>query len=379
MTHVQDLPRTSRAAVITAFNEPLEVWDVPLPQELEYGGLIVRIDAATVCGSDVHVWDGSLGGTIRAIELPVIPGHEMVGTIVAMGEEQQVDIAGAPLGLGDLISFTPGRCGTCFHCTVNRTPALCTHRRNYGSNLENYPYLVGGFAEYCYVYPEARRVKVPATVEPEWASASSCALRTVINAFEQLGRIEHWQTVVIQGAGPLGLFATALASVSGAARILTIGDPADRLRLAEDWGATDIVSVAAHPQPADRTEAVRALTGGQGAEIVMEFSGARSAFAEGIAMVRRGGRYLVAGQVGPHEVTFQPTMITRGNVNIIGSFSADETHYWRGLEFMSRHRDRFDFDRILSSRFGLDAVGDALEGMQGLREIKPVIIPSLTA
>lgn len=376
-TNSTAVPLTSRAAVVTAFNKPLEIRELPVP-ELEAGAVLVEIEAATVCGSDVHLWDGSLSA-IRPLELPIIPGHEMAGRVMALGPEVVTDILGEPLVAGDRILFTQGRCGSCYYCTVADQPNLCENRMNYGTNCERYPYLVGGFAEHCYVYPTSRKIKIPDNVKAEWASAASCALRTVIKAFDRLGPIQAWQTVVIQGAGPLGLFATALASHSGAQRVVVIGAPDDRLELARDWGATETISVQKHPDPETRVEAVRSVVGSQGSEVVMEFSGARTAFTEGLEMVRRGGRYLVAGQVGTHTVEFQPTAVTRGNIDVIGSFSASEAEYWRALQFMSQTSEKFDFDRLLSNRFGLDGVTDALRGMQNLSEIKPVIVPSLTS
>src|SRR5690606_10084887 len=126
---------------------------------------------------------------------------------------------------------------------VANQPNLCANRKSYGTNCESHPYLVGGFSEYCYVYPSSHKIKVPANVKPEWASAGSCALRTIVGGYERLGSIEPWQTVVSQGSGPVGLFATALAKAAGANRIIVVGAPDARLDLAREWGATDIVSV----------------------------------------------------------------------------------------------------------------------------------------
>jgi L-iditol 2-dehydrogenase len=369
------MPTTSRAAVVTGFNAPLEVRDLPVP-ELEHGALLVKIDAATVCGSDVHLWDGSLSA-IRPIELPVVPGHEMVGTVFALGEGDHRTVDGKELSVGDRIIYTQGRCGTCFYCAVSQQANLCENRKNYGTNCAQPPYLGGAFTEYSYVYPTSRRIRVPRDVKSGWAAAASCALRTVVGAFERLGTVEPWQTVVIQGAGPLGLFATAVAKRAGAGRIIVIGDPASRLEVAREWGATDTISVAEHSAAGDRVEAVRALTGSAGAEIVMEYSGARTAFAEGLGMVRRGGRYVVVGQVGPHEVSIRPTDLTRGELTVIGSFSASESQYWKAIQFLSRAQDEFDFDRLLApTRYSLEEAGQALTAMQSMSEIKPVIVPS---
>jgi L-iditol 2-dehydrogenase len=373
----REIPATSRAAVVTAFNEPLEVRELQVPS-IEPGAVLVRIDAATVCGSDLHIWTGALAaGGFRPIELPVVPGHEMAGEVVATGGDDIGYTGGGKVRVGDKIVFTQGRCGTCFHCAVANQPSLCSDRRPYGDNCERYPYLVGTYSEYCYAYPTSRKVKIPTDVRPEWASAGTCALRTVIHGFERLGPVEPWQTIVIQGSGPLGLFATALASKSGAQRIIVIGAPDARLDLARAWGATDIVSVISVPDPAARVESVRELTNGQGADVVMEWSGGRTAFVEGLDMVRRGGRFVVGGQVGPHTAEIQPAAIMKNHLSIIGSASAAESHYWKAMDFLSKAQDDFEWDRMLTGRYGLDRVTEAYEGMLNLSEIKPVIIPTL--
>jgi threonine dehydrogenase-like Zn-dependent dehydrogenase len=370
------IPKTSKAAVITAFNEPLEIRELPIP-ELVPGALLVKIEAASICGTDVHLWDGSLGAS-QPIDLPVIPGLEMVGRIVAFGDGGRTDSAGADLDLGDRIVFTHAGCGKCHHCVVTGQPSLCRNRQYYiFSNCERPPYLVGGFAEYCYVFPNSGRIKVPDDVKTEWASAASCALRSVISSFQRLGAIEPWETVVIQGAGPLGLFATAVASHAGAGRIIVVGDPAERLALARDWGATDTVSVADHPDSEARVQAVRELTGGLGSEIVMEFSGARTAFPEGLDMIRDGGRFVITGQVGPQEATIRPTTITRRQLTILGSWSGEAAQYWRAMQFLSRTKHKFDFDRLVSNRYHLDEVNVAMAKMQSFEEIKPIVLPSL--
>jgi L-iditol 2-dehydrogenase len=369
-------PKTSKAAVIAAFDSPIEIRELPVP-ELDPRSLLVKIELATVCGSDVHLWDGSLNAT-RPIDLPVIPCHEMVGRVVAFGDGPHVDSVGAPLQAGDPIIWTNAACGKCHSCVVTGQSNLCRNRQSHLSvNAEKFPYLVGGFAEYAYVFPNSGRIKVPDDVKTEWASAASCALCSVMTGFQRLGNIEPWETVVIQGCGPLGLFATAIASHSGAARIIVIGDPDIRLALAREWGATDTISVAAHPEAEDRVQAVRELTGGVGSEVVIELSGARTAFGEGVGMVRDGGRYVIVGQVGPHEVTFQPARLTWAQLTVLGSFSGETAQYWRALQFLSRTRHKFDFDKLLSNRYHLDEVNTAMSRMKAFEEIKPIVLPTL--
>ena len=132
------------------------------------------------------------------MELPVIPGHEMVGRVIAFGEGAEQDTFGTRCaGRPDL--FTHASCGQCEHCPLDNEPTLCTNRQYYMfTNCEHPPYLVGGFAESCYVFPDSGRVKVPDNVNTPWASAASCALRTVVHSFDRVGRIEPWETVVIR-------------------------------------------------------------------------------------------------------------------------------------------------------------------------------------
>ncbi|MFE0726110.1 zinc-binding dehydrogenase [Streptomyces sp. NPDC058794] len=371
------IPTTSRAAVVTEFGKPLEIRDVPIP-DLQRGALLVKIEAAGICGTDVHVVDGAAAAS-QPIELPIIPGHEMVGRVVRFGEDADRDSAGQQLALGDRIVFTHAACGRCFYCTVSKQPGLCKERTMYAfTTCAREPYLTGGFSEYCYVFPTSGRIRVPDEVETEWATAASCALRSVVTSFQRLGTIEPYQNVVIQGAGPLGLFATAMANVAGANQIIVIGGPDSRLALAREWGATSTISVAEHTQAEARENIVRDLTGGEGADIVMEFSGARTAFSEGLDLIRDGGRYVVTGQMGPQEVTITPVTITRRHLTILGSWSGEAAQYWRALEFLKNYRERFDFGAMITGRYHLDQVNEAMERMQRFEEIKPLILPTLS-
>lgn len=375
--NLPDIPTISRAAVVTEFGQPLEIRDVPIP-DVPAGALLVKIEAAGVCGTDVHVADGSAAAS-QPIELPLIPGHEMVGRIVRLGEGAERDSAGEELSLGDRVIFTHSSCGRCFHCTVTKQPGLCKERIMYAfTTCSRPPYLVGGFAEYCYVFPTSGRIRIPEEVETEWAAAASCALRSVTTSFQRLGVIEPWENVVIQGAGPLGLFATAMASVGGANQIIVIGDPEPRLNLAREWGATETIAISDFPTADERSERVRELTGGVGADIVMEFSGARTAFSEGLDLIRDGGRYVVTGQMGPQEVSITPVTITRRHLTILGSWSGEAAQYWRALQFMKNHRDRFDFGAMFSGRYHLDEINVAMHRMQRFEEIKPIILPTLS-
>jgi threonine dehydrogenase-like Zn-dependent dehydrogenase len=371
MTVRFDFPDTSRAAVLRRFKDPLAIEAVPVPRDLEPQAILVRMEACSICGTDVHLWQGELS---LKVDLPVIIGHEMVGRIVALGEAATHDTIGQKLKVGDRITYTHTACGRCYHCTVDRKPTLCVNRRAYMYEcMEVTPHLLGGFSEYGYVLPESGRIRVPDSVPNELASLSSCALRSVMTALSQLGPVDPAERVVIQGAGPLGLLAAANMKVRGARHVTVIGAPAARLELARAFGADDTIAVEGTTH-AERLARVLDLTDGRGADIVLEFTGVPQAFVEGLDLARRGGRYLTVGQLGSGSVSFNPATIVKKNLTVLGSFSGDAKSYWQALTFLETHQNRFPFHEMITGRYRLDDVNVALARMKAAQEIKPLIL-----
>jgi D-arabinose 1-dehydrogenase-like Zn-dependent alcohol dehydrogenase len=367
---MNSIPEFSRAAVLHKFKDPLIIENVPIPTDIAPGAALVKIEACSICGTDVHLWQGSLA---LKVDLPVIIGHEMVGRVVKLGAGVEHDSVGAPLREGDRILYTHTSCGSCHYCTTLRKPTLCINRRAYMyETMAKPPYLMGGFSEYGYVLPQAGRIKVPDSVASDLASLSSCALRSVMNAISQLGAIEPTETVLIQGAGPLGLLATANARVRGARKVIMVGAPAARLQLSREFGADVCISIEG-TTPEERLQTVLEHTEGRGADIVMEFTGAPPAFVEGLHMVSRGGRYLVVGQLGEGKTEVAPSLIVKKNITVIGSFSGDARSYSLALQFIDKHQHEFPFHKMITGRYMLDQVNTAMERMRSFQEIKPVI------
>ncbi|WP_022729850.1 zinc-binding dehydrogenase [Fodinicurvata sediminis] len=364
------IPETSRAAVLRAFGDPLAIEDVPIPDKLESSSLLVKTSACSICGTDVHLASGSLA---LPVNLPVIIGHEMTGRIVAMGENASRDSVGRDLKIGDRILWTHTSCGSCYYCTVAKQPTLCENRRAYMyETMAEYPYLLGGFSEYGYVMPQSGRIKVPEAVSDDLASLCSCAFRSVMNAMNNLGEIEAHEHVVIQGVGPLGLLATAVARARGARSVIAIGAPEVRLDLAGELGAEHTLSIEGTTHE-ERLEKIHSLTEGRGADIVMEFTGHPAAFNEGLDITRKGGRYCIVGQLGDKDTTIKPSTIVKKNINVIGAFSGDSRSYWQALEFTAQYASQIPMSKILSNRYALDDVNTALQRMKAFQEVKPVI------
>jgi threonine dehydrogenase-like Zn-dependent dehydrogenase len=341
--------------------------------ELEHGSLLVETTCATICASDIHIWQGEV--PLSSGAFPRILGHEMTGLVAALGPGVRADSVGQPLAVGDRVVWTHGFCGQCEECVVEHQPTICANRRMYmGSPCTEYPYLTGGFAEYCYVFPESGRVKVPDAVPDPLAAAAACAFRTVIHGFDRLGPLDDRHSVLVQGAGPLGLFSVARAVRSGPAQVIVVGGPARRLEVARAWGATHTLDIDEVPDAAERNALVREWTRGKGPDVVVEVSGARSAVAEGLDAIRPGGRYLVIGQVHGDLVPIPTGAIVGKHVQVIGSLSASVEHYYRALQFIERNWERFTWLDLISGTYPFERVNDALVAMQELREVKPALV-----
>jgi L-iditol 2-dehydrogenase len=362
---------TCLAAVITRFGEPTELREVPLP-DVEPGGVLVRVDAATLCGTDVHLWSGN--AWIGEETLPYIPGHETAGTVVSVGGDV-TDIVNVSLQPGDRVIATYPYCGHCYFCTVANTRNLCVTGVRYGrERADRPPYLLGGTAEYHYFPPGSEIVRIPDEVTAPLAASAACAVRTVMFGFERLGTILSHETVVVQGAGPIGLYAAAAARAAGARKVYVIGAPAERLELARAFGVDDVLNLEEVTDAADRVAWVRDRTNGLGADVVVQGAGSL-AIPEGLEMARRGGRYLSIGNTDGDLVVPARNLSVK-QLTIIGVVMAEGRHFYQALQFLATQQDRFPFDRMITGVYDLAGTGAALQAMADLKEIKPVILPN---
>lgn len=355
------------AAVVTAFNEPLEVRRVAIP-ELEIGAMLGRVDAATLCGTDVHLWHGR-----NAAKLPYIPGHETTLVIEEINGPRD-DVLGQPLSVGDRVIQAYPFCGTCYFCAVANQPTLCQRAFRYGrEDSGKFPFLLGGCAEHHYVPPQSDVVRVPEAVSSAQAASAACALRTVMHGFERLGPVASHETLVVQGCGPVGLYATAVARDRGAGKVLVIGAPDNRLQVAKAWGADDVLDLDRVTDAQQRRNWVQDHTDGRGADIAFQCAGT-AAIAEGLGLVRPGGRYVSIGG-GAGEVTVDARHVSANNLNIIGIRSGQGRHYLQALSFLANKKQEFPFDRLFSNTYDLASVSDALAAMTRMEEVKPIVKP----
>jgi threonine dehydrogenase-like Zn-dependent dehydrogenase len=359
----------ARAALITKSQSPVEVQDVREP-DLEPTGMLAAVEAATLCGTDVHFWDGML----RQEGMPYIPGHETCGRVLQINGERY-DIFGEALKPGDRILMAYPWCGHCYYCAVANQPTLCPNAGRFGrQKIDQFPYLLGGCAEQHYVPVKSDVIKVPDGVSSPLAASAACALRTVMHGFELLGPVAPHEVVVVQGSGPIGLYSLAVARDRGANRILVIGAPSSRLEVAKEWGADEILNIEDATDQNQRRKWVLDRTGGRGADIVVQCA-TGAAIPEAMEMTRQGGRCLSIGAGGgAGNISSQ----TFGSKTYIGFRAGSSRHYHQALSFLAT-RKHVNFERVLSRQFPLERVHEALQGMIDGTEVKPVVIPSLRA
>jgi threonine dehydrogenase-like Zn-dependent dehydrogenase len=241
------------------------------------------------------------------------------------------------------------------------------------------PHFAGTFGQYGYVWPRAGRIIVPDEVKSTWASAGSCALRTAINAVELASGVDYLDSVVIQGAGPVGLFTTAVVSTHSPKQIIVIGAPDERLQVAREWGATHTISIEEHPDPEERVALVREITGGRGATVAFEDSGAPGALAEGVEMMAPNGRYILVGALSGPAQALPITRVTSRGLTLRGLFGGHTDSYYKAVVFLRDQRHRFDWDRLFTNTYGLDEIDRAIHAMQTEGEMKPVILPTVSS
>jgi threonine dehydrogenase-like Zn-dependent dehydrogenase len=322
--------------------------------------MLVKVEMAGICGTDVHLWKGEL-----PVPIPIVLGHEAVGVIE---EGEAKDWRGERVGPGDRVTWASSIvCGECYYCRVKRQPTRCLGRKAYGISYcsNDAPHLRGGYAEKILLRAGSSIFKLPEQVRTEPVVGAGCALATAIHGVERCP-IAWGDTVIVQGTGPVGLAALAVARQSGAGKIYVIGGPEHRLESARRFGA-DVVM--------DFREPDKELPQ-YGADVVIECVGIPEAVNEGIEMARDGGKFLVLGQyANAGNISFNPHTITRKQLEIRGSWGFEPRHVDAALRMLSLGNWAELFASQITHRFPLTAANEALQTVREWKSGKAVIVP----
>lgn len=325
-----------RAAIFDGPMRPLRVAERALPEHLGPGEVLVEIDLATICGSDLH----TLGGRRREAT-PCILGHEGLGRAVACG-------AGREAWLGRRITWTiAASCGACAACLEHGLPQKCRALWKVGhAPLDAGRGWNGTYASHLVLRAGTHLVEVPAQIPDAVAAPANCALATVVAVLEELPR--SCRRAVIQGAGMLGLYACALLREAGVARVIVVDVEPRRLEhVAAFGGEAALGSALVRCEP-------------HSVDLVVELAGDPSVLAEGLALLRPGGAYHLAGLVHPDaRIELSAEALVRGCLSFRGFHNYAPRHLERAIAFLAR-QPLLPWERLVSDPLPLERIADAV-------------------
>ncbi|MBV1906121.1 MAG: zinc-binding dehydrogenase [Pseudomonadales bacterium] len=348
----------NRAALFFEPGKPFEIVELKIP-EPKTGGLTLKITRSNICGSELHIWRGD--GRFSEIATPKgrILGHEATGRIHALGDGVSTDWSGKPIKEGDRLAyqyFQP--CGRCRSCTRGMTEACRSSFLIQRGSMHEWPYARGSFSNYLYLHPNQAIFKVPDNVTDTMVVGANCALAQVIMGIERVN-VSLGDTVVIQGCGGLGVYACAVAKERGAETVIAIDGIQERLDLAKEMGADHTINLNEITDSRARVKAVKDLTNGWGADVVVEVVGFAAVINEGLRMMGSGGRYLEMGTFYT-GTSFEcdPGRLVGQNQRFEAVASYDAVSLQRAIEFLSRNAERLPLDEVVVD-YPLDDIDSA--------------------
>jgi S-(hydroxymethyl)glutathione dehydrogenase/alcohol dehydrogenase len=357
-----------RAAVLTAYNEPLTIENLDDPP-LGPRDVRVQIDASGVCHSDLTVQTGGV-----PMPVPIILGHEGSGTVLEVGPEVTRVRAGDRV----IASFIPA-CGICFHCLRDESN-LCERGnelmiasrgvREDGSSVFGMTGL-GTFAERM-TADEASLVKIESDLPSEQLALIGCGVTTGVGAALWTGGIQPGSTVAVIGCGGVGQSVIQGARIAGASRIFAIDPVEMKRKTAEQMGATDLID----PADGDPIQQVQAGTGGRGTDYAFEVIGLPDTILQAYNTARRGGTVVIVGMPRMEaQVTFPAMQLFYDEKKTLGCLygSAQVRRDFPKLVDLVE-TGRLDIGSMVSRRIKLDEVNDAFRAMEAGEVIRSVIV-----
>ncbi|AXB41744.1 alcohol dehydrogenase catalytic domain-containing protein [Amycolatopsis albispora] len=348
---------TARYARWNGVGTPFSVVTTEVPAIPGPGEALVRVDLATVCGSDVHTVSGA-----RPSPVPGVLGHEQVGTVLAVGDPapRYFGEPATPVRPGARVVWSvTASCGECDRCARDLTQK-CRRLTKYGHQelVEQRP-LTGGFASHCLLVPGTTIVEVPDGLPDVVAAPAACATATVAAALA--GQELRGAKVLVTGAGMLGLTAVAMAASAGAH--VTVIDPGPAKReLARRFGAAETRDSTEKPGEVD---------------LAVELSGAPQAVATCLDALAIGGTAVLAGSVFPGPaVSVEPERLIRGLHTITGVHNYRPADLQTAVDFLAAHHRDHPFAELVEGRYGLDQLDAAFDAARGGTAPRQAVLPS---
>ena len=319
--------------------------DVPVPTVGPWE-VLVRVRAAGICGSDQRIYSEVNPARRRRFIL----GHEIAGEVVAVGER----VTEVPLGASVGVEICIG-CGICRHCKVGRVN-LCEKLEELGVTVD------GGMTELVAV--PARNIHVLPAGLPFEAAVFADPLACVIRGLEMI-TVTSGSWVAVLGPGQMGLLATQVIKRILRARVVVIGTRDDRLAIAREMGADEVINL----RERDAVAAVRDLTDG-GADFVYEAAGTAEALGQAIAMARKGGSVVMLTVHKQVQVDLEPAV--RGELHLVGAICYSYREYQRALALLAR--GQVDVSLLMQRTFPLDQAQEAFEFVMSRQGVKAILV-----
>ena len=346
----------------------LEFHEYEVPP-VEPGWMLLDVTQSNVCGSEVHVWKGEfMAGR------GMMPGHELAGRIAKLGDGVTKDSAGAPIKAGDRIAPVYFRvCYRCKNC-VRGNHAACLSPLPGNPHPDHPPHFTAGFSTHYFIRPEQIFYRVPDNVPDDVAASANCAMSQVFWALDR-GGVGYDDTLVVQGAGGLGLHAMAIAKARGT-RVVAIDGVDLRLDAARKFGADETIDIRQYPDARDRNRRVRELTGAAGPDAALEVAGIPQAFIEALGMVRAGGLVLELGNISRSlTVDFPPSTMTMKSIQVIAMTGYPPHYLKKALDFLSLHIGSYPYNELCDARFPLSQAAQALDKSERREVTRAAVLP----
>ena len=292
-----------KAMVLERFGEPMVLKEVPEPA-IGPQDILLRVRASGLCATDLKVYDG----LVKSVKLPLIAGHESAGEVAKIGAE----VDGWHIGDHGVI-YINIPCGNCYLCRKGRENYCTSGVRRIGFEEP------GGFGEYCRV-PARNLCKVSKSIPLKQASILSGTMATPLHGIRTQGRLQAGETAAIVGVGGLGIHAVQLAAVMGA-RVIAVDIAEEKLTAARKYGAEEAIN----PLNCDFAAEIRRLTGGEGADLVVEIVGGSAVPAvleKCVEALRMTGRLLILGYHYGQHFRLDPQKMVYDGLEVMGSRSA---------------------------------------------------------
>lgn len=365
---------TVKAAVCTNVNEPLQLMDLDLDSP-KAGEVLVKMGASGVCHSDLSVQNGTLFGSY-----PIVLGHEGAGTIEEVGE----GVEGLAVGDHVVISWVP-QCGQCFFCQKGQgylceaganamaTGGLLDGTTRFSS--EGKPVMqmacTGTFSERA-VIPAIGAVKIPDEVPFEIAALIGCGVLTGVGAALNTANIKEGDTVAVIGCGGVGLNVIQGARIAGAAEIIAVDMMPNKLDMAKQFGATQLVNAS----ESDAVGQVMSLTEQRGADVVFEVIGLKQTIDQAITMTRRGGEAVLVGVPRMEVMLEMPAFfgVVLMSKTVKGCWYGSSNVQKDVPKLLDLYKSgELKLDELISKRISVGEVNDAFAAMEAGEVARSVI------